>query len=190
MEYLFDLPLWLVATLIFVLRVVDVSLGTCRTIAVVQGRMVTSVVLGFVEVLVWITVVANVIQHASSNAVLLLAYAGGFAAGNATGIYLERRLALGMVILRIISEDAGEELAEVLGKSVPRVFTFDGYHNGQQMTLLYVAARRRNAPALLEKARKIDPNLFYAFDTLRESNMVATSVLPTATGWRAAVKMK
>ncbi len=190
MDYLFDLPVWLVATLIFALRIVDVSLGTCRTIAVVQGRMGTSVILGFLEVLVWITVVANVIQHASNNVWLLIAYAGGFAAGNATGIYLERWLALGMVILRIISESSGYELAEELGDMVPRVFMFDGLHNGEQMTLLYVAVRRRDAPALLEKARRIDPNLFYAVDTLRESNMLAATPLPTATGWRAPVKMK
>lgn len=190
MEYLFELPVWLVAILIFALRIVDVSLGTCRTIAVVQGRMATSVVLGFVEVLVWIAVVANVIQHASSNVWLLIAYAAGFAAGNATGIYLERWLALGMVILRIISESHGHELVAALGESVPRVFMFDGFHNGDQVTLLYVAVRRRDATKLLQRARQIDPHLFYAVDTLRESNMLATTPLPSATDWRSPLKIK
>jgi uncharacterized protein YebE (UPF0316 family) len=190
MDYLIALPVWLLAALIFALRIVDVSLGTCRTIAVVQGHMGTSVFLGFIEVLVWITVVANVIQHASTNVWLLIAYAAGFAAGNATGIYLERWLALGMVILRIVSESSGNELAEALEASGPRVFMFDGFHNREQMMLLYVAVRRRDASPLLEKARRIDPNLFYAVDTLRESNMLTTAPLPTATGWRTAVKMK
>lgn len=190
MEALFELPVWLVAALIFALRLVDVSLGTCRTIAVVQGRMVMSVLLGFVEVLVWITVVANVIQHASSNVWLLIAYAAGFAVGNATGIYLERKLAFGMVILRIISETSGTELAEALRETVPRVFTFEGLHNGDKMTLLYVPVRRRDASALLERALSVDPHLFYGVDAMRESNLMPSPPLPAATGWRATFKKK
>jgi uncharacterized protein YebE (UPF0316 family) len=190
MEAMFALPVWLVAILIFLLRIIDVSLGTCRTIAVVQGRTTLSVVLGFVEVLVWITTVANVIQHASGNAWLLLAYAAGFAAGNATGIYLERWLAMGMVILRIISEHASEELAEVLGAKGRQVFQFDGTRENYFVTLFYVPVRRKDASRLIAKAQKVDPNLFYAVDTLRDSNMLNTTPLPTPTGWRAMVKMK
>jgi hypothetical protein len=42
-------PIWAVAVVIFLLRVADVALGTMRTICVVQGKLVISVVLGFVE---------------------------------------------------------------------------------------------------------------------------------------------
>ncbi|MCO6046563.1 DUF5698 domain-containing protein [Aeoliella sp. ICT_H6.2] len=190
METMFSLPVWLVAILIFSLRIIDVSLGTCRTIAVVQGRIGLSVGLGFLEVLVWITTVANVIQHASSNAWLLLAYAAGFAAGNATGIYLERWLAMGMVILRLMSEGAGDELSDALGDKVTRVYEFDGSRNGQSVRLLYVPIQRRKAAALIAEAQRVDPHLFYAVDTLRDSNMLLPTPLPVPTGWRAAVKMK
>src|SRR5690606_26090592 len=118
------------------------------------------------------------IQHASGNAWLLLAYAAGFAAGNATGIYLERWLAMGMVILRIISEHSSEELAEVLGVNGRQVFQFDGTRENYFVTLFYVPVRRREAPRLLAKAQKIDPNLFFAVDTLRDSNMLNTTPLP------------
>ena len=107
-QLLDTLPVWALALVIFTLRVVDVSLGTCRTIAVVQGRMKVSVLLGFIEVLVWVTTVTHVIQKAADNGWLLLAYAAGFAFGNAAGIALERRLAMGSVILRIVSHDAGD----------------------------------------------------------------------------------
>lgn len=190
MEAMFSLPIWLVAILIFSLRIIDVSLGTCRTIAVVQGRIGLSVLLGFLEVLVWITTVANVIQHASNNAWLLLAYAVGFAAGNATGIYLERWLAMGMVILRLMTETSGDELANALGSKVARVYKFDGSQNGSSIRLLYVPVQRRKASALITEAQRIDPHLFYAVDTLRDSNMLLPTPLPTPTGWRAAVKFK
>src|SRR5690606_11004747 len=112
MLYLNELPMWGLASAIFILRMIDVSMATLRTIAVVQGRIVVSVAIGFVEVLVWVTTVAQVIQHASNSPLLLFAFAGGFAAGNGVGILLERWLAMGAVILRIVSLHAGHELAE------------------------------------------------------------------------------
>jgi uncharacterized protein YebE (UPF0316 family) len=171
MDLFGDLPTWAMALVIFLLRVVDVSMATCRTIAVVQGRVFMSVAIGFVEVLVWVTTVAQVLQHASNNPILLFAFAGGFAAGNGAGIVLERWLAMGGVILRIVSLHAGHELAEVLRDYSPRVFLFEGYDNGEEMTLLYVVVRRRDAPRIVRQALAIDPQLFYAVDTLRESNM-------------------
>lgn len=188
MELLSQLPVWALALLIFTLRVVDVSLGTCRTIAVVQGRITTSVMLGFVEALLWLTTVAQVIHHASGDPLLLTAYAGGFAAGNASGIALERRLALGGVILRLVSRAKADELAEALHHHAPRVYRFDGAQDDQQVSLLYVVVRRRDAPRLIDASLAIDPDAFYAVDMLRESNL---AVLPThASGWRSIAKKK
>jgi uncharacterized protein YebE (UPF0316 family) len=190
MDFLTTLPVWLLALLIFLLRIVDVALGTCRTIAVVQGRVSISVALGFVEVLVWVTTVTHVVQHATSNPWLLLAYATGFAAGNAAGIALEQRLALGTVILRIVSADSGHEIAERLRRHGPKVIVFDGHDDEKPITLLYVAVRRRDAPKLVKASRGIDPHLFYAIDTLRESNLAYARAIGNPTGWRSVLKKK
>src|SRR5690606_3157161 len=117
------------------------------------------------------------------------AFAGGFAAGNGAGILLERWLAMGGVILRIVSLHAGHELAEVLRDYVPRVFVFEGYDNGEEMNLLYVVVRRRDAPRIIQQALAIDPQLFYAVDTLRESNMALGPVTSFA-GQRVIFKAK
>lgn len=194
MDSLTELPIWGAALVIFFLRIVDVSLGTFRTIAVVQGRTVTSVVLGFLEVLVWITTVSQVMKQAGSNPTLLLAYAAGFAAGNAVGILLERRLALGGVILRMVTATKGDELAGALREKSPRVYTFRGEGRGEQeseaVTLIYVVALRRRAKRLLKRALAIDPNLFYAVDPLRDSNADLGPTLPPPTAWRSWVKKK
>ena len=87
-----DLPAWALAGTIFLLRIIDVSLGTMRTITVVNGRLRLSVALGFFEVLVWVTAVSQVILRLRDHPILVLAYAAGFAAGNAVGILLERKL--------------------------------------------------------------------------------------------------
>ena len=79
--------------LIFAARIVDVSLGTIRTICVVNGRRHVALVLGFFEILVWIFAVSKVIGDLQ-HPVLAVAYALGFATGNFVGITIEKRLAL------------------------------------------------------------------------------------------------
>lgn len=183
------LPVWELAIIIFLLRICDVSIGTFRTIAVVQGRTVVSVILGFFEVLIWVLVMSNVLRHAAQNPVLLLAYAGGFATGNAVGIQLERSFALGHVVLRIISVKSGE-LVERLRSRVQHVSTFVGQDGEKSVMLLFLACRRRDLKELIAEARGIDPELFFAVDPLRESSIDLAQPLPHPTGWRAVFKMK
>ena len=85
----------LLGLLIFLARVVDVSLGTIRTIVIVQGKTLVAFVLGFIEVLIWITVVSQVIVSVRSTWYLVLPYAAGFAVGNFVGIMLERWIGMG-----------------------------------------------------------------------------------------------
>ena len=81
----------LLGLLIFLARVVDVSLGTIRTIVIVQGKTLVAFVLGFIEVLIWITIVSTVVHRITETPVLVLFYALGFATGNVVGIIMERR---------------------------------------------------------------------------------------------------
>lgn len=60
MEFTQGLGVGVIAVLIFTLRVCDVSLGTLRTISVVNGRLALSVILGFCEILLWVTAVSHV----------------------------------------------------------------------------------------------------------------------------------
>lgn len=182
-----DLPLWALAGLVFSLRILDVSLGTMRTISVVTGRMRLSVFLGFFEVLLWILVVSQVILRLQEHPVLVIAYAGGFATGNAIGIILERKLALGRCVVRVISTK-GEAVAKVL-ESLGRVLgIFQSEINGYSSKLVFSAIDRRHLDEAMEKARKVDPELFYVVERFSETSHL--SPLPHASGWRAILKKK
>jgi len=187
MDILSSLPVWALALLIFGLRIVDVSMGTVRTLTVVSGRVRLSVILGFFEVLVWVVAISQVLAVAGREPLLLLAYAGGFAAGNAVGIWIERRLALGHRVLRIISLQRGEEIAERLRERGLPVTTFRGEGRDGPRTLLYLLAERRRVPGVIAAAREIDPDMFYVVEPVSE---VRELPLPRATGWRSPLKMK
>ena len=143
MNWLFELPIWVIFLAGFLSRVVDVSLGTIRTISVVNGRLTLSVVLGFFEVILWGVAVAQVVTQLRDHPILLLAYAGGFAVGNAVGITLEKTMALGMCMLRMISSSKSEEIVDRLRGMGHGVTTFLGSGRNGPRTLIYTLCKRK-----------------------------------------------
>jgi uncharacterized protein YebE (UPF0316 family) len=188
MQFVNDMPLWAVAIAVFGLRIVDVSLGTVRTIAVVQGKQMLSVLIGFVEVLVWVTAVSQVITRIHESPLLAVAFAGGFAAGNAVGIVLERQLAIGSCVLRIISSEGGSSVAAAIRNAGRAVTTFDGRDMDGRCELLYTTCPRKEARHLIKLAKVIDPGLFYMVDRFSQTGNGVP--LPHPTGWRAVFKKK
>ena len=105
MEQYFSIPILLTGLAIFLARIVDVSLGTLRTISIVQGRTWVSFWLGFVEIIIWLWVISTVIPQVREIPILAIFYAFGFACGNMVGIRIERWLAFGHIIIRVISRE-------------------------------------------------------------------------------------
>ena len=94
-------PVWLPVG-IFLLRTLNMTLDTLRTLAVVRGRWAASWVLGFVASLVFVISTVGVFEGLS-DPWRLLAYSGGYAVGGLLGMAIESRLAPGHALLRIRS---------------------------------------------------------------------------------------
>ena len=99
--------------LIFLARVCDVTLGTIRIIFVSKGLKYLAPVVGFFEIFIWLLAIGQIFEDLS-NFYYYIFYAGGFATGNYVGIYLENKLSLGMVILRVITRKDATELTNAL----------------------------------------------------------------------------
>ena len=162
----------------------------CATISVVQGRLVLSVVLGFFEVTVWITALSQVLVGAATNPALVLAYSLGFAGGNAVGILIERSLALGAVVVRLISTRNGMEIAASLRQLGHRATTFRGEGRDGPVVLVYTTCRRKSLAKILDTARKTDPTVFYAVEPVQQWAHGMPVPLLTPTGSRAVLKKK
>jgi uncharacterized protein YebE (UPF0316 family) len=193
MELIAGIPIWMLFILVFLLRISDVTLGTIRTVTIVKGYIGLSMVLGFCEVSIWIIVISQVISRIGESWLLIFAFAGGFAAGNGIGILIERKLALGLAVVRMVSQGNGTTIADALRAQDLTVTTFAGEGSDGQVTLVYLAGPRRAIQPALRTARSIDPDLFYVIEPAHESNHgVRTRIrpVPHATGWRAVFKKK
>jgi uncharacterized protein YebE (UPF0316 family) len=158
----------LTGLLIFAARIADVSIGTVRVIVTVQGRSVIAFFLGICELLIWITVVSTVINKIGAHPVLALFYAFGYATGNVVGISLERKLALGFIILRVFTRTAGRSLADRIRGKGQAVTVFRGEGMRGPVDELYIACRRRGLKRILDIVKTEDPDAFYITEMARD----------------------
>lgn len=175
---------------IFIARIIDVSIGTVRTIVTVQGRTVIAFCLAIVEISIWVTVAGTVINQIKDQPWLVIFYAFGYATGNVVGILVERRLAFGLMVLRVFSRDKGNVIAQALrdcGQAVT-VFMGEGMHG--PVAELYIACRRRDIKWILPEVKTRDPNAFYVLESARDVSRVLKPTFVPLGGWRTASKRK
>lgn len=161
-------PLWW-PVFIFFARITDVSIGTLRTICVVRGSRLVAAILGFFEVTIWIVAVSGVFRHLG-HWPNILAYGLGFASGNATGMWIEHKLAMGMQILRFISHGRSAAVAEGLRLAGYPVTVVKGYGRNGEVSIAFVVVSRKESPMVMQVARQVDPDVFPTVEDVRSAD--------------------
>jgi uncharacterized protein YebE (UPF0316 family) len=164
---------------IFVGRVADVTLGSLRTVAVVSGQRGLAWLFGFVEVMIWVFVVASVVAHVRTEPAYAIAFALGAASGNYVGVTVLRWLPFGHQVVRIFTRESAALLGELRSKNLG-VTEFCGTGRDGPVSMLFVHVRRDRAPMVVRAARKVDPQCFYTIDDIRTANAHVTNAVPTS----------
>ncbi|MFC1522356.1 DUF2179 domain-containing protein [Elusimicrobiota bacterium] len=148
---------------IFLLRIIDVSMGTVRTMLTMRNAKTIVPVIAFFEVLIWIFAVGNAIKNLNSPW-HLIGYAGGFAAGNVVGMWIEGKLAYGFVTAHIISKTGKQAIAQGLRERGYGVTEFRGRGWGGRVQILLSVIKRRDVRELIRVAKGIDPKVFVTIE--------------------------
>lgn len=181
---------WAYGFVVFFARVVDVSLGTLRTIAIVHGRTLMSFWLGFFEAGIWLAVVSAIVQTVAQQPALGVIYALGFATGNLVGIKVEKFIAMGHLILRVNSTNNVSGMAQAMRNQGHVVTAFTGEGQSGPVTELYVVCRRRDLKSLLSTVTALDPHAFYVTEQAGAVSNICRPIMQPVTGWRAVLKKK
>ena len=128
--------------LIFVARIFDVSFGTLRVLFVSRGLKIRAGLFGFFEVLIWVLVIAQLIQHLN-NWVNYVAYAGGFSIGTYIGITLENKLKVGTVLIRIITHQNPSGLINSLKKAGVMITSVDAVGSIESVKIIFMIIKRK-----------------------------------------------
>ena len=147
---------WYLYLLIYCARIMDVSIGTMRTICMVRGLRKIAVLLGFFEVIIWVLAVQYVLRNLT-DPFALIAYGAGFSTGIAVGMTIERRLARGDQAVRANVPDGSIDQAGRLRAFGYRVTRILGEGRGGPVEVQFIVVPRRNVPQLMERIFTIDP---------------------------------
>lgn len=161
--------------LIFCTRIMDVSIGTLRLICVTRGRRGLAVVLGFFEVLLWIFAMSSVFAHLDSW-INILAFAAGFATGNAVGMAIEKKMAMGTQIVSLISRGSAHAVAERLRFADMVVTTLSGSGRFGPVSICLAIVPRRRTQEVLRMAREIDPEVVITIEDAVDSSIAPTPI--------------
>ena len=159
--------LWVVLPLmIFVARILDVSIQTIRIIFVSRGHKLIASTLGFFEVLIWLMAISQIIRNLN-NPLCYLAYGGGFAAGTFIGLVIEEKLAIGAYLVRIITKLDSAELVSSLRAAGFGVTSVEADGATGKVCLVYTVVRRTSMPEVMEIVKGHNPGAFYTIENVR-----------------------
>ncbi len=174
-----------IALLIFLAEMSVVTLSTIRIIFVTRGQKYLAPLLGACEIMIWLFAMGQIMQNLSDVS-CYLAFAGGFTAGNFVGILLEQKLALGSVVVRVITARDARPLVADLRAARFGVTSVEGRGTTGPVRIVLSIIQRRELANLVALIHRFDPKAFYSVDELQS---VAQGVFPkTGTrpwrGWR------
>lgn len=159
------MPDLLLPSSIFVAEMAVVAISTMRIIFIGRGLKTMAAGLGFFEVTIWLFAIGQVMTNLDSP-LCFAAFAGGFVAGNYLGMSLEQRLAIGSVLVRVITGRDSQGLVMLLrdaGCGVTRI----GAHGLQgPVEIVFTVIRRRRLGEVLALIRRFDADAFYSIDEL------------------------
>lgn len=152
--------------LIFIARVCDVSINTLRVMFVLNGKKTIAPVLGFFEALIWLLAISQIIQNID-NYLSYVAFAGGFAAGTYIGMVIEEKLAIGRVLVRVITVEPIPELVEFMKERNYRFTSVGAEGRYGKVNLLFTVMKRDLLKEFIEKVKGFNDKAFYTIESVK-----------------------
>jgi uncharacterized protein YebE (UPF0316 family) len=164
--------------LVFVAELCVVTIGTVRIIFVSRGRKVLAPLLGFFEVTIWLFAIGQIMQNLTDIS-CYLAFAGGFTLGNFLGVLIEKRLAIGSVVVQVTTNRDAGDLIAALRTADYGVTSMDAHGANGPVRVVFTVIKRRELDSVRAIVRDFDPKAFYAVNDLQAA---AAGIGPAARG--------
>jgi len=144
---------------IFLVRILDVSLGTVRTIMTVKNKNIIASIIGFIEITVWFLVVKEALNTDNNSIFIVFSYALGFSTGTYIGGIISNKYIKGYVTVQVVTEN--KELEHIIRKNNYGVTTINikGIEN-KNKKLLLIQINNKTIEELKTLINKNDPKAF------------------------------
>jgi uncharacterized protein YebE (UPF0316 family) len=187
-----DAPIGYLPWLIFVAEMIVVTLSTIRIIFVARGHKLLAPLVGLFEVSIWLFAIGQIMQNLT-NIWYSVAFAGGFTIGNYFGLVIDETLAMGSVIIRIITSRDTTELIAAMKAADYGVTRVDAQGSTGPVQMVFTIVKRKDLGKVIDIIKTFDSKVFYSVTDLHStaegifplSQPRRRSLLPTFLQWRS-----
>ena len=159
---------WVIMPILIILaRMLDVSFGTLRFVFISKNKKLLAALAGFMEAFVWIMVVGKLL-NGSSNIIWLIAYAAGFGIGTYLGLILSEKMAIGKVMLRVITRREPKRLiAKLISKNYLFTIVDSINQKGNKTKVLLLTMEAKELTQILKFVKEYNPKAFYSVEEIK-----------------------
>jgi len=148
--------------IIFFSRIVDVSLGTVRTILTVRGNRTAAAAIGFGEMLLWFLVVREALNSQESSLYVAIAFAGGFSAGTFIGGLVAKVMFPSNHLVQVITSRRDSQLLHAISDAGFSMTVSDVYgrDHAAEKYMLFIYVHGKYIARLKQTITSLDPAAF------------------------------
>jgi uncharacterized protein YebE (UPF0316 family) len=161
---------------VFLAEVTVVTLSTMRTIFISRGKKRLAPFLGVFEVSIWLFAIGQVMRNLSDLG-CFVAFAGGFTAGNYFGILIEKKLAIGNLVVTVTSHRDVQTLIRSLKAAEYGVTVMDAQGATGPVHVVSTVIKRKELDNVQGIIKEFDGSAFYSVNELQSA---AAGVFPAA----------
>ena len=145
---------------IFCARLIDVSLGTFRTINTVRGRDLVAALIGLVEITVWFLIVKEALNTDNNSVWIVIAYALGFSVGTYMGGKISKRFIKSNLEVQVILSSRDNNIVNKIREEGYGVTAIEVTGTKSEKYMLYIQIRNQSLEHLKDIIRKLDKKAF------------------------------
>lgn len=154
------MELLLLCIKIFFARILDVTMGTCRTIMVVKGKTIYATIIGFIEVFIWFLIVREALNTEVDSIWIAVSYSLGFATGTFLGGFISKNLIKTTFSVEVItSKSHMSDLLRDKGYGVTEL-SVEGKDDKIEKRMLLLKINNSSLSELKKLIKEIDKDAF------------------------------
>ena len=154
--------------LIFVAKMLEVSIATVRLVMTAKGNRVAATLLSAVEITLWLSVTSFVLLGLSEDPLKAVAYGLAFVIGIFLGMLIEDKLALGLAEVECIAEyNEAKQIAAMLREKGYGITTIECEGMNSKKMSIHIKIHRKDIQKTMVILKEYD-NLFVTVTDIRK----------------------
>lgn len=145
---------------IFFVRILDVSIGTIRTIITVKGKSLIASIVGFFEIFIWFIIVREALNTDINSIWIAISYSLGFATGTYIGSFISNKFINSNCGVQIVTSN--QKLIHIIRNNGFGVTVVEATHenNNQENYVLFVETTNKSIKKLKEIVNSYEDKIF------------------------------